>query len=406
MPFPSVPLWHLSPERVLTLSTVTDAPSEDVDAVRRPGQSVPPPKHAVEPPKDRRNLRRGLRLGVLFAVPFLLASAVIRVAAPPEPDFVWHPTFSAKIDHLRETTEHYDVVFVGNSRTYLGVDPAIVEASLTAAGCPGVSTYNLGSVAQSKFEFDYMVETLADIPGGTPEYIVSLDRSLFEIGLVRDFDLRNRVFMTAGEYADSIDYISNLPDDTTFKSQAKAIDLTLGFAVNQIPVGAIHQQLFEQDSLEDEVALVEETRGFKGWDVIEAERGDEVDALAATVDADVASGAWGFRWSEKTLNQDQIDRWLSTIDAHVEQAPEGSTAIHVLIPSDFDASSAAQITAAWNDSGRSDLLLNLVDESLVGDFTDPGYWSDRFHVNEIGTAAISEALGVQICGVISQGQER
>jgi hypothetical protein len=346
------------------------------------------------------SLRRVLRAAALFAVSFVLVAAVVRVAVPPRPGHVWHPTYTAKVDHLRATTEGYDVVFVGNSQAYLLIDPFAVEASMAAAGCEA-SVYNLGSVAQSKFEFDHLMETLADIPGGTPDYVVSVDRSLFEIGAVRDFSVRHRVFMEPGNYRDAVDYIANLPDDVGLKSQAKVIDLSLGFGLNQVPVGAGHQLLFTQPSLEDEEAMVSQWRGFTPWPILEERRGPvEVEALLQTVADDVASGAWAARWADEEPGQAVLDRWVSTIEAHVSKVPPGAQAAHVLLPAEFDRLTAQRIAEAWEQSGSEVPLIDLLADETLGDFADPELWSDRIHMNAEGARRISDALGRHVCSLM------
>lgn len=347
--------------------------------------------------------RRLLRAAALFVASFVVVAAVVRIAVPPRPEHVWHPTYTAKVEHLRATTEHYDVVFVGNSQTYLLVDPFAVEASIAAAGCQA-KVYNLGSVAQSKFEFDHLMETLADVPGGTPEYVVSVDRSLFEIGAVRDFSVRHRVFMDAGNYRDAVDYIANLPTDAGLKSQAKMIDLSVAFALNQVPVGAGHQLLFAQPSLEDEEAMVSQWRGFTPWPILEDRRGPvEVAALRQTVADDVASGAWSARWADEEPGPVALDRWVSTIEAHVTRVPPGAQAVHVLVPADFDRLTARRIAEAWAASGSDVPLIDLLADETLGDFTDPALWSDTIHMDAEGARRISAALGGHMCALMQAG---
>lgn len=376
-------------------------PSVEIPSAQEPtGRDLDPGTQVDPSPGVSSGARRALRAAVLFAVSFVLVAAAVRVAVPPRPDHVWHPTFTAKVDHLRETTEHYDIVFVGNSQAYLLIDPFAVEASMDAAGCEA-NVYNLGSVAQSKFEFDHMMETLADTPGGTPEYVVSVDRSLFEIGAVRDFSVRHRVFMNPGAYRDAVDYIANIPTDAGLKSDAKAIDLSLGFALNQVPVGAGHQLLFTQPSLEDEAAMVSQWRGFTPWPILEERRGPaEVAALRQTVADDVASGAWAARWVDEEPGPEALDRWVSTIDAHVSKVPAGAQAVHVLLPADFDRLTARRIAEAWEASGSGVPLIDLLADETVGDFTDPELWSDTIHMDAEGARRISDALGGHMCSLM------
>jgi hypothetical protein len=231
---------------------------------------------------------------------------------------------------------------------------------------------------------------------------VSVDRALFEIGLSREFTVRNRVHMALSELPDALEYVGEIPTDVDgLKSDVKVADLAAAFAVAQLPLGAIHQRIFDQYSLEDEALLADEWRGFTPWERIRADRGTDAELARRGLDAYVASGQWVERWRPKEPSTDTLDRWVGTIESLLDAMPEGVTKVQALIPSDFDAGTAARIREAWVAAGHTEELLNLVDESLVGDFTDPSYWSDTYHVEEVGAVRISRALGEQMCRIVS-----
>ncbi|MEM9134685.1 MAG: hypothetical protein AAGE88_20210 [Actinomycetota bacterium] len=343
-----------------------------------------------------------VRSVLAFAATFVVASVAIRLAAPPNPDFAWHPTFSAKVDHLRTTTEHYDVVFVGDSRTYRGIDPVVLDAELDALGCPA-NTYNLGTLGMSKFEYDHMMEALAATPGGTPEIIVNVEVTTLLAGLIKDFSLRNRGHMSAADAQEYLEYKSNLPAEDFGTDPAELLDTAAGFAVNQIPIGAVHQQLFEQAAEVDGARRVDAPQGFQPGPEFEAEAGPEGMAnLLATLTPELENGGWEQRWAEEDLDDERLDQWLHVLGAHMDNVPEGSQGVQLFLPSFFDEGTLADIEDGWAAEGRQEPIVNLVDTDLIGDYTDPTYFLDFWHLSPTGSEIVSKAAARELCPLIQR----
>lgn len=337
-----------------------------------------------------------------FVIVFGAVSVILRLLAPPNPDFAWHPTFSAKIDHLRTTEEHYDIVFVGDSRTYRGIDPVVFEAELSALGCPARS-YNLGTLGMSKFEYDHMMEALATAPGGPPEIVVNVEVTTLLAGLIKDFSLRHRGFMNLADADEYLEYKSNLPAEDFGTDTPEILDTAAGFAVNQLPVGAVHQQLFEQPALQNEDVLINEQQGFQPWPQFEAEAGPEGMAnLLATLTPELENGGWEQRWAVEELDQERLDQWLAIVSAHMDAVPDDSQAVQLFLPSFFDEGTLGAIEEGWAESGRTEPIINLVDPELIGDYTDPAFFLDFWHLSPIGSETVSKAAAHQLCPIIQR----
>lgn len=96
-------------------------------------------------------------LVVLAVAAFLALAAVQRRALP------WPREFGlrAKVEHLARSGARYDVLVVGSSRTYRGVDPAALDAAAAQAGHP-VRSFNLALPGMTMFEADRLLRHVLD----------------------------------------------------------------------------------------------------------------------------------------------------------------------------------------------------------------------------------------------------
>ena len=345
--------------------------------------------------------RRWPVVAACFLVPLILVAALIRVTVPANPDYAWHPTLTAKLDHIRSTTEHYEVVFVGDSRVFRGIDPFIVQSELERLGCPA-SVYNLGSVAMTKFEYDRTMEILDGPPGGTPEIVVTVDTLSLLVGVFRDFSTRHRGYLTADDAAEYVDYLRGLPVEMGGMGLANQIDLSTAFAVAQIPQGAIHQRLFVQPPGLDEERMAGPQRGYRPWDEFWEEAGpDGRENLFATIAARTRQRGLGTSMGRRGAQR----RRARAVDHDSGEAqrtalPRGSQPVHMFIPSYYDGATIAAVAEEWNERHPETPLFNLVDEELVGDYSDPSFFIDYWHLSQRGSEAVSAAAAVQLCPVI------
>ncbi len=330
---------------------------------------------------------------------------ILRFVAPPNPDYPWHPTLTAKWDHLSTTEDHYEVVFVGDSTVFQGIDPFIVSDELTALGCPA-SVYNLGVLGMTKLEYDETMHRLEDIPGGRPEVVVTVNALPLLVGLAQDFSVRHRSYLDARRARETIEYMQGLPTEFNM-GRDNQLDLLAAFVVNQVPQGAIHQQIFREASGRDEERLVGTQLGYRPWDEFWEEAGPDGPAnLHATIEVLVEDGRWDQRWAEETPDPAEVERWMSTLDEHDEHTPSGSLGVHMLVPTIFDAAMTSAVTDTWRDRRPDIPIINLVDRSLVGDYDDPDFFVDYIHLSELGGAAVSRAAAAQLCPIVRDRLDR
>ncbi|MEW6744969.1 MAG: hypothetical protein AB1486_19620 [Planctomycetota bacterium] len=95
----------------------------------------------------------------IFLAAFLLATALLRdLVRPADRSLV-----SAKLQEIEADPEGYDVLFLGNSHVYRGVDARAFDARMAELGHP-VRSYNLGGQAMMFPELDFTVRALLERP--------------------------------------------------------------------------------------------------------------------------------------------------------------------------------------------------------------------------------------------------
>ncbi len=103
--------------------------------------------------------RRAALTGLAIAT-FLATAAAIRGAVPWPEEYGLRPKGEWFLDHKDE----FDVLFVGTSRTFRGIDPRVVDAELAAAGVSGahgpLRSFNFGVGGMLRFETDYVLDQL------------------------------------------------------------------------------------------------------------------------------------------------------------------------------------------------------------------------------------------------------
>jgi hypothetical protein len=93
---------------------------------------------------------------------------------------------------------------------------------------------------------------------------------------------------------------------------------------------------------------------------------------------------------------------VATLDAHDAEVPDGAASVHMFIPSWYDGGTTAAVSDAWQARRPGIPFINLVDRDQVGDYSDPDFFVDFWHLSEVGSEAVSRAAGAQLCPVIAQ----
>ena len=91
---------------------------------------------------------------------------------------------------------------------------------------------------------------------------------------------------------------------------------------------------------------------------------------------------------------------FAIFSAHAEEIPADSSFVQLFVPSFFDEGTIDAVIAEWERRGRSEPAISVVDEALIGDYTDPAYFIDYWHLSEVGSDAVSTAVGRELCPII------
>ncbi|MBL8862507.1 MAG: hypothetical protein JNK02_10915 [Planctomycetes bacterium] len=108
----------------------------------------------------RPSVARCAALALLGIASFELSAAALRAVTP------WPEEYGlrAKRDWFVERKDEYDVLFVGASRTFRGIDPRIVDEELARVGLTGahgpLRSFNFGVGGMLRFESDYVIDAL------------------------------------------------------------------------------------------------------------------------------------------------------------------------------------------------------------------------------------------------------
>jgi hypothetical protein len=338
---------------------------------------------------------------VVFFVAFLAAATAIRLLVPAQPLRSYRLGLTEKIRPFAESTEPFDIVMVGNSRVIHGLDPAVVDDALQKDGCRGRSI-NLGSPAMNYLEAREVAKVIADRDAPKPMVWVTFDILGLPIGVINEFSPRDRSLLTWQDMTDSLRYRSELPDPYG-SNVAVQIDLAAAYSSSLIPLGNVHDALIDEEpppirnAYDRLFAESPQRRGYVPLDDLpEPARQTLRDRLSASIQ----SGVFAEQWRPKQPSADQIDKWITTIDAIQDLAPEGVASAHVLIPSYFDSDSATAVVDAWAERQMPRPLINLVTESAVPGFTTPDVWVDATHLNRRGAESLSRAFGTALCNAI------
>jgi hypothetical protein len=327
---------------------------------------------------------------------------------PTTADEVYRPGLTPKLEALADDPTFYDIAFVGNSRVIHAVDPAVVDQVMAADGC-STRSINLGAPAMSAYEMREMMHALADRDVAVPTMVVTFDTVHLTTGLAQDFSQRNR---TAASWSDlwwAPQYREELPEPPYGSSTESSYDVAAGILAAQIPMSAAYRRLFPDHGPGDDASAIDrlwadspQHGGYVSLDDLPAA---ELGALHDERDAFVAAGGLDAMWDTAPPPADQVDRWVRTITTYNDMVPDGSRPVHVLLPSNYSAGTAASVTTEWNSDPTRAPLLNLFDLALVPGADQPEFWADATHVSRQGAVAVSTALAHSLCELVLADRE-
>jgi hypothetical protein len=98
---------------------------------------------------------------------FVVAAVALSLWAPWPEEY----GYAAKMRYFEEHKDEFDVVYLGSSRVFRGIDPRIVDAELAAAGVP-CRSFNLAVGGMGAFETDYLLQRIAGMKPARLRWVI------------------------------------------------------------------------------------------------------------------------------------------------------------------------------------------------------------------------------------------
>jgi len=124
---------------------------------------------SLEAPTLRaRRVTRGIGAAALFLLTSLAFAALCPRSGPSYPE---SSILASKLEHLARVREGLDLLFIGSSRVYRGVDPVLFDR-LAAERGHELRSFNLGVPNLGGLELAYLLEDLLGPPTDRPRWVV------------------------------------------------------------------------------------------------------------------------------------------------------------------------------------------------------------------------------------------
>lgn len=112
-----------------------------------------------------------MRALLKLLLPAVATFAVVALALSLHAPWPEEYGYAAKLDYFEQHKDEYDVVFIGSSRIFRGVDPRIVDAELASAGIP-LRSFNLGIGGMGAFETDYLLRRVVEMKPARLKWVI------------------------------------------------------------------------------------------------------------------------------------------------------------------------------------------------------------------------------------------
>lgn len=328
-------------------------------------------------------LRTSGRLLLFAALPIL----VIHLCLPP---FWGNPGLAAKLRFVEETTNQYDRVFFGSSRTFRQVSPLILDSALGS----GSRSFNMGYAAtytpESEHACQHFLQTRTDLP----RYIY------VELNLFKQFEPRNLencrdwYQVTPGAWRKLVRYINE--SNLTMGERMERISWATQALVKAMLLAGFMDQFVNR--AEPEPELIFGPNG-DGYVPLEYESNLNPEAMRKRRSEFLRDSAVINRNRESILNA--IEHPERVVDHAVHREiledlmamgnAQGVKVVFVLPPSMH----ATKVVPIFN-SLPPDRRIDLCDPRKYPDFYLPRFAFDRGHFNTEGSRMYTLALAKEV----------
>lgn len=336
-----------------------------------------------------------LTTALAFVLALVATLTTVRLLSDIEPTTSGRDILHEKLAHLRAAQGSFDIVFVGNSHVYRTVNIEVFDAEMASLDCP-VRSYNLGIQALTIAEQKVVLDAVAELPGGAPEFLVLGPTFRFRPMTPDLSDVSISSFYRARD----IDDLLSTWVDTERLQGRRLLEAAYVYAAAQVPYGALHHRLWDE--------RIETRTGTNfvagiardGYVSLEDEAIDRpaTDERRQTLRDFVADG--GF---ERAVDPGREIRptpplELQRLEARLTGAGT-STPVLLLQPTVLHREMAA-LEAAWTGDAP---IVNLARPEAIPALLEPEGWFDRTHLTADAAADASRELARQMCAIV-QGE--
>ena len=353
---------------------------------------------------------RGLAV-IAFVLMGIVAIVSLNVFVPPddEPNL---GLFGRKVDHFVESHQDYNVLLIGTSRTYRGLDPALLQRVAARGGCD-VRAFNLGIPKLRLTELRLLSDRLT--PGMLKDYDLIVMSPMASSGIVMTNWSSNRIqhFSDWEGYWTSLVDIWHTPLTKGFPKRVYYSALLTGsFAYRQLGIGRLASNLRgtlsgDADNpsgyLFDGSAIIDFSRdGYVALDDEPSQqfaiRGqqikDDPDYFETLKTREVAVDDFRGAMAERSWKRFE---WAKD---HLA-AFDGPIALFLPPLLTFRAQDQALAEVATAEGAP---VLNYNRSDLYPELFEREHWFDYYHVGESGAEMLTTMMGEDICSLIDSGR--
>jgi len=378
-------------------------------------------RDVFETTKDRQDglsdLVRLLSDRLPSAIAFLLAAFLavvgLSMAVPPS-DKEQLGILGKKVAYLRNYHEDYNVLFIGTSRTYRGVDPVLLQKIAAEQGCD-VRAFNLGVSKLRLTELRHLSAHLSPAMLGHYDLILMSPMASSGIAAANWGSNRIRHFTDWEGYKVSLVDIWHVPT-TGIKSEIKkllySVQLTGAFAYRQLGIGRLATILGGQTSVDgdnqsgdlfDGAAIVDFSR--HGYVALDDEPHEQFLTRGETIlrNPGYFEGLKTRKRDVRNFRGPTAERAYERFRRAKNQLAEMGVPIALFLPPMLP-NLAADEALAETVTARDLPVMNLNRLDLHPDLFDVRHWFDYYHVGKSGAELLTTMIGERICPMIQQAQ--
>ncbi|WGF89057.1 hypothetical protein [Marinivivus vitaminiproducens] len=306
------------------------------------------------------------------------------------------PEITARLDALAAAADTIDVVVLGGSRSFRGLDPAVIDAEAARAGCP-LRSFNFGIAGMNRLEQARIVETLAHVPNLRPAWLVIEALPAVAMTEANRGGARERALATPTTLVPALSDAWHHPTLAPVERLERLAGVLSGFASSLSGSGSLARLIFGEPA--PGAQRFADARGFQALD------DDPSPAIRERHDAFVADRAAFARALAES--KDTSARPIALSTAHraglvdlLDRGREIAPNVALLLAPDtrpLHRAYAAGLKAAFANEAAFGALVDLAEPSARPELYAPGLWFDSVHLDAEGAAIASRLLAADLC---------